>query len=97
MTPDLVVRVRFPVDDRALSELHARAFAHPLRPDVIHTQPWAARLERHSIGWVGVFEADALVGFVTPAGTAGRTHFSWTPLSTPIINALASERCSLND
>ena len=75
MTPHLIVRVKFPVDDRALSELHARAFAHPLLPDVVHIQPWAARLERHSIAWVGVFEADALVGFVHACWDGGAHAF----------------------
>ena len=50
---------RFPVDDSALSDLHARAFGHP-----VSLVPWAQRLERHALTWVGAFDGDKLVGFV---------------------------------
>lgn len=57
------LRVGFPIDDEALSELHRCAFdglpgvrAAPV--------PWAERLQRHSLTWVGAFDADDLVGFV---------------------------------
>lgn len=53
------MRARFDVDDDALSTLHADAFGGERR-----AVPWAARLERHSVSWVGAFAGDALVGFV---------------------------------
>ena len=65
------VRVRFAVDDEVLSDLHARAFGHPRTA----TQPWAARLERHSVSWVGVFAGLALVGFVHAVGDGGSHAF----------------------
>lgn len=55
------IRVRFPVDDAALTRLHARAFTGAAP---VATTPWAARLERHSVSWVGAFDDDVLVGFV---------------------------------
>jgi ribosomal protein S18 acetylase RimI-like enzyme len=51
--------VRFPVDDRELSTLHALAFESDL---VIHA--WAEQLERWALTWVGAFSNDQLVGFV---------------------------------
>jgi GNAT superfamily N-acetyltransferase len=54
------LRVRFPVDDEVLSALHALAFGSP--PG--HVVPWAARLERHALTWVGAFDNDTLIGFV---------------------------------
>jgi GNAT superfamily N-acetyltransferase len=56
----LDVRIRFHVDDQVLSELHGRAFDQ----DGATVQPWARRLEQHSLTWVGAFVADDLVGFV---------------------------------
>jgi ribosomal protein S18 acetylase RimI-like enzyme len=52
-------RVRFPVDDQELSTLHALAFESAVTPT-----PWAARLERHALTWVGAFSNDQLIGFV---------------------------------
>ncbi|GAA3001462.1 GNAT family N-acetyltransferase [Kitasatospora albolonga] len=66
------LRVRFGVDDRELSELHARAFGADAGPGVT---PWASRLERHSLTWVGAFEADRLVGFVHAVWDGGRHAF----------------------
>ena len=67
--PRLVVR--FPVDDRVLTDLHARAFGgSPGEP-----QPWAERLARHSVSWVGAFVGDRLVGFVHACGDGGRHAF----------------------
>ncbi len=60
MTPSIDVRVRFSVDDAALSALHAAAFTSPTTT----ITPWRQRLERHSLTWVGAFAADHLVGFV---------------------------------
>ncbi|GIG41772.1 GNAT family N-acetyltransferase [Cellulomonas phragmiteti] len=69
-TPDL--RVRFAVDDAALTHLHARAFGSPA-PDGV--TPWAARLERHSVTWVGAFADDDLVGFVHACWDGGAHAF----------------------
>jgi len=69
-TSDL--RVRFPVDDATLTRLHARAFTGADTDDV---HPWAARLERHSVAWVGAFDDDELVGFVHACGDGGAHAF----------------------
>lgn len=68
--PDL--RIRFDVDDAALTRLHARAFGVP--PPAAPT-PWAARLERHSVAWVGAFVDDELVGFVHACWDGGAHAF----------------------
>lgn len=60
MTSDIDLRVRFPIDDEVLSELHRRAFGGSAGAP----RPWAERLQRHSLTWVGAFDADDLVGFV---------------------------------
>ena len=65
------VRVRFAVDDAVLSDLHARAFGNPWTA----TQPWAQRLERHSVSWVGMFAGPALVGFVHACWDGGAHAF----------------------
>jgi|SRR5450756_234070 len=71
MTVEL--KVKFPVDDAALSVLHHRAFS-PDRPDAdAATRPWASRLERHSLTWVGAFSSGRLVGFVHAVWDGG-TH-----------------------
>ena len=67
----LDVRIRFAVDDDALSDLHARAFGSSRAA----TQPWAERLERHSLSWVGVFAGPALVGFVHACWDGGAHAF----------------------
>jgi len=54
------LRVQFPVDDVASSALHDRVFGSALTG--VH--PWAARLARHSLSWVGAFDGEVLVGFV---------------------------------
>jgi len=72
MTSDIGLRVRFPIDDEVLSELHRRAFGgSPGAP-----QPWAERLERHSLAWVGAFDADDLVGFVQLCWDGGAHAFA---------------------
>ncbi|MBO0983542.1 GNAT family N-acetyltransferase [Rathayibacter sp. SD072] len=67
MTSTTEVRVGFAVDDVELSALHARAFGIP---DPV-TLPWAARLRRHSVSWVGAFDGERLVGFVHACGDGG--------------------------
>jgi ribosomal protein S18 acetylase RimI-like enzyme len=64
------IRVRFPVDDDELSRLHALAFGSP-----VEVQPWAARLERHALSWVGAFSNDLLVGFVQVCWDGGAHAF----------------------
>lgn len=63
-------RIRFPVDDTALSTLHALAFGYP-----VDVQPWAARLERHALTWVGAFSNDQLIGFVQVCWDGGAHAF----------------------
>ncbi|KUL28547.1 GNAT family N-acetyltransferase [Actinoplanes awajinensis] len=69
MTIQLVPR--FPVDDRELSGLHARAFGS----DPAAVRPWAARLERHALTWIGAFDGDRLVGFIQVCWDGGAHAF----------------------
>ncbi|TDD44844.1 GNAT family N-acetyltransferase [Kribbella antibiotica] len=62
--------VRFPVDDQVLSALHAAAFDGP--PEVT---PWAERLERRALSWIGAFSNDVLVGFVQLCWDGGAHAF----------------------
>ncbi|WP_112245278.1 GNAT family N-acetyltransferase [Kribbella monticola] len=64
------IRVRFAVDDRELSRLHALAFG-----SAVEVQPWGARLERHALTWVGAFDNDLLVGFVQVCWDGGAHAF----------------------
>jgi GNAT superfamily N-acetyltransferase len=66
-----VLKARFEVDDRELSELHTRAFGGG-SADI---QPWAARLARHALSWIGAFEDDRIVGFVQVAWDGGSHAF----------------------
>ena len=71
MTVEL--KVRFPIDDDELTALHHRAFS-PDQPETdAALRPWAARLERHSLTWVGAFSTGRLVGFVHAVWDGG-TH-----------------------
>jgi GNAT superfamily N-acetyltransferase len=65
------VACKFAVDDEALTELHGRAFGNR-RDD---RKPWAARLDRYSLTWVGAFAGDELVGFVHACWDGGRHAF----------------------
>ncbi len=65
------VRIKFAINDVELSGLHARAF-DVSEPTVL---PWAARLLRYSVSWVGAFEDDRLVGFVHACGDGGAHAF----------------------
>jgi len=69
--PSVELVVRFPVDDIVLSRLHARAFGGD--PAVVI--PWAARLARHALTWVGAFDRGALTGFVQVAWDGGAHAF----------------------
>jgi GNAT superfamily N-acetyltransferase len=62
---------RFAVDDGELSRLHARAFGG----DPALVEPWARRLERHALTWVGAVEAGRLAGFVEVAWNGGQHAF----------------------
>lgn len=84
MAEGLEYRVGFPVDDRALSELHARAFAYPADPPPITIQPWAVRLHRHSIAWVGAFHDEDLVGFVHACWDGGLHAFLLDTVVEPL-------------
>ena len=71
MRPEIELRARFPVDDRELSILHARAFGSGFE----RVEPWAERLARHSVSWVGGFDGNRLVGFVHACWDGGRHAF----------------------
>jgi ribosomal protein S18 acetylase RimI-like enzyme len=66
----LEFRIRFAVDDRELSRLHALAFEGP-----VQMQPWAARLDRHALTWVGAFSNNRLLGFVQVCWDGGAHAF----------------------
>jgi ribosomal protein S18 acetylase RimI-like enzyme len=65
------IRTRFAVDDRELSALHALAFGD----DPASVRPWARRLERHALTWVGAVDAGTLVGFVQVCWDGGDHAF----------------------
>jgi GNAT superfamily N-acetyltransferase len=46
-------------ENRALNELHAEAFEHPVLDD-----DWRAQVQAHSLGWVCAWSDDELIGFV---------------------------------
>lgn len=71
MDDHLNLRIKYPVDDEMLTALHARAFG--IAPTGV--EPWARRLERHSVSWGGVFDADRLVGFIHACGDGGAHAF----------------------
>jgi ribosomal protein S18 acetylase RimI-like enzyme len=67
------LKVRFPVDDGELSALHHMAFNPDSPAADADVRPWASRLERHSVAWVGAYSAGRLVGFVHAVWDGG-TH-----------------------
>jgi GNAT superfamily N-acetyltransferase len=69
MAPDLISR--FPVDDRALNELHDRAFGQATGA----VTPWAQRLARYALTWIGAFDQDRLIGFVQVCWDGGAHAF----------------------
>ncbi len=71
MSPTIDLQVKFPVVDEQLSALHARAFGYRLTG----VTPWALRLERHSLTWVGAFIDEQLVGFVHACWDGGAHAF----------------------
>jgi len=62
---------RFPVDDAELTRLHATAFGRPPGP----VTPWAQRLDRYALTWVGAFDRERLVGFVQVCWDSGEHAF----------------------
>jgi GNAT superfamily N-acetyltransferase len=50
--------------------LHALAFESP-----VEVRPWAARLDRHALTWVGAFSNDQLIGFVQVCWDGGAHAF----------------------
>ncbi|RZU20413.1 acetyltransferase (GNAT) family protein [Kribbella rubisoli] len=62
--------VRFPVDDRELSELHAAAFEGEAE-----VTAWGERLGRWALTWVGAFSDEQLVGFVQVCWDGGAHAF----------------------
>jgi ribosomal protein S18 acetylase RimI-like enzyme len=66
----LELRIRFAVDDGELSRLHALAFEGP-----VQVQPWAVRLDRHALTWVGAFSNHQLIGFVQVCWDGGAHAF----------------------
>ena len=69
--PDIELHVRFAVDDRQLSALHARAFGYAQTA----AASWAERLERYGLTWVGAFADEQLVGFVHACWDGGAHAF----------------------
>ena len=63
--------VRFAVDDARLDTLHRLAFGTAPGP----VTPWAERLERHALTWVGAFAREDLVGFVHACWDGGSHAF----------------------
>lgn len=72
MQNDVDVHVRFSVNDQALTELHRLAFGTAAST----VQPWAQRLERHSLTWIGAFAEGVLVGFVHACWDGGSHAFA---------------------
>lgn len=66
------IAARETVDDRAVSDLHARAFGYEPGEEPI---PMSARLERHDASWVTAHDDDELVGFVRAVWDGGRHAF----------------------
>jgi ribosomal protein S18 acetylase RimI-like enzyme len=64
-------RIRFAVVDDELSALHARAFGIAAGPP----SPWAQRLSRYALTWVGAFAGAQLIGFVQVSWDGGEHAF----------------------
>ena len=90
MTVEL--KVRFPVDDAELSALHHRAFSPDQPEPDAATRPWADRLERHSLTWVGAFSAGRLVGFVHAVWDGGTHAFILDTMVDPGFQRLGIGR-----
>jgi len=86
------LQVRFPVDDAELSALHQRAFSPDQPEPSVAIHPWAARLERHSLTWVGAFSAGRLVGFVHVVWDGGTHAFILDAMVDPDFQRLGIGR-----
>ena len=71
MVQGIDLQVRFTIEDARLSSLHARAFGY--RCEAVG--PWAARLQRHSVTWIGAFSDGELIGFVHACWDGGAHAF----------------------
>ncbi len=71
MDRHLDLRVRFPINDQKVSNLHARAFGYPVGA----VQPWKDRLQLHSLTWIGAFDIDTLIGFAHACWDGGSHAF----------------------
>jgi ribosomal protein S18 acetylase RimI-like enzyme len=86
------LQVRFPVDDAELSALHHQAFG-PGQPETgTAIRPWADRLERHSLTWVGAFSAGRLIGFVHVVWDGGTHAFILDTMVDPDFRRLGIGR-----
>ncbi|MHB1431454.1 MAG: GNAT family N-acetyltransferase [Streptosporangiaceae bacterium] len=92
MTVELMVR--FPVDDAALSVLHHESFSPGSQDPDVATSPWASRLERHSLTWVGAFSSGRLVGFVHAIWDGGAHAFILDTVVHPDFQRLGIGRTS---
>lgn len=54
------------IDNTTLSRLHAVAFSGP---EVSHD--WASQLSANSLGWIGAFDDDCLIGFINIISDGG--------------------------
>ncbi|MFF5288240.1 GNAT family N-acetyltransferase [Paractinoplanes globisporus] len=69
--PTIELVTRFPVNDEQLTALHTEAFGGEPGP----ARPWAERLERHALTWIGAFDGGTLIGFVQVAWDGGDHAF----------------------
>lgn len=75
-----LLRARFAVDDVVVSLLHSRAFSY----EMTEVEPWAARLERHSLTWIGAFQGGELIGFVNGCWDGGLHVFVLDTIVHPL-------------
>jgi ribosomal protein S18 acetylase RimI-like enzyme len=54
--------------------------------------PWASRLERHSLAWVGAFSSGRLVGFVHADRDGGTHAFILNTAVHPVFRRLGTGR-----
>jgi GNAT superfamily N-acetyltransferase len=72
------IRERCPVDDVALTMLHAAAFGETPR-----LRPWGVQLAGHSLTWLGAFDAERMIGFANVAWDGGLHAFLLDVLVDP--------------
>ncbi len=86
------LKPRFPVDDAELSALHHRAFGSDRPETDAAIRPWAQRLERHSLTWVGAFSRGRLIGFVHVVWDGGTHAFILDTMVDPDFQRLGIGR-----